>query len=120
MKTTDQDNYWKEMEEDPDFKLCKREARIGALTVLALFTYVVTVIYFMGFRRSPEEYTLIFGMPDWLVLGQFLPTLILVFVVIYLAKRVLKPLHEERYTNEAAAESAESPLPVDGSEKGMA
>lgn len=89
------DTYWREMEEDPDFRLCKREARLGALTGTAFFGYVVIVIYFLGFRRQPDEYKMILGMPDWLVLGQFLPTAVLVVVVIVFAKRVMKPLAEE-------------------------
>jgi len=54
-----------------------RHARREGLLVMAVWTacliWSMTAGYFMGYRRSPAEMSLIFGIPDWIFWSVVLP-----------------------------------------------
>ena len=88
-------------EKDPRFKIAHREALIGVGLVLINFIWWFAFAYGLG-SRAPENYTYIFGLPDWFfyscVLGFIVITILVIFVVKVFFKEV--PFEDEQERGE--------------------
>ncbi|MCG7343959.1 YhdT family protein [Sporosarcina sp. ACRSL] len=91
---------------DPRFKIAHSEALIGV--VLAIFNF----IWWFGFAyglgsRPPEQYTYIFGLPDWFFYSCVIGFILMSALIIVIAKFVLKevPLDAEITETEESPKS---------------
>ncbi|QTD40796.1 YhdT family protein [Sporosarcina sp. Te-1] len=81
---------------DPRFKIAHREAIIGLALAVFNFVWWFGFAYGLG-SRSPEDYTYIWGLPDWFFYSCVLGFIIMCILVIVITKFVLKevPLDAE-------------------------
>ena len=59
--------------EDPVLRSARREALIVFGIWLAACVYTVGFCAAFGYERKPESLTFVFGIPDWVFYGIFLP-----------------------------------------------
>ena len=74
---------------DPRFKIAHREAIIGIALAVFNFIWWFGFAYGLG-SRPPEEYTYIWGLPDWFFYSCVLGFIIMCILVIVITKFVLK------------------------------
>lgn len=80
--------------QDPRFKIAHREALIGVGLAVVHFIWWFGFAYGLG-SRPVEEYTYIFGLPDWFFYSCVVGFILICITVIVLAKFVLKDVSFE-------------------------
>ncbi|MGB3260780.1 YhdT family protein [Paenisporosarcina sp.] len=80
--------------QDPRFKIAHREALIGVALAVVHFIWWFGFAYGLG-SRPVEEYTYIFGLPDWFFYSCVVGFILICITVILLAKFVLKEVSFE-------------------------
>ena len=60
---------------DATLRQAKREAILILSIWLLALCYTVAVCWWMGYRRDPADLKLIFGIPDWVLIGIIVPWL---------------------------------------------
>lgn len=85
---------------DPRFKIAHREAWIGV--ALAIFNFIWWFGFAYGLGSRPvEEYTYIFGLPDWFFYSCVVGFVLISALVIVIAKFVLKEVSFEEEEEQA-------------------
>lgn len=69
--------------DDPVLRSARREAVVAFLVWLGAMAYTITYCYLNGYNRSPESLTFVFGFPDWVFWGIFVPWSISVVLSFY-------------------------------------
>ena len=59
--------------QDPLVKSAGREAAVVLGVWLIALVYTVGYCYLFGYNRSPADVKLVWGVPDWIMLGVFAP-----------------------------------------------
>jgi hypothetical protein len=70
---------------DPTLRQAKREAILILSIWLLALCYTVGVCWWMGYRRDPADLKLIFGMPDWVLIGILVPWLLMLPISAWIA-----------------------------------
>ena len=76
-------------QQDPRFKIAHREAWIGIGLAIVHFIWWFGFAYGLG-SRPVEEYSYIFGLPDWFFYSCVVGFILICITFILLAKFVLK------------------------------
>ena len=76
-------------QQDPRFKIAHREAWIGIGLAIVHFIWWFGFAYGLG-SRPVEEYSYIFGLPDWFFYSCVVGFILICITIILLAKFVLK------------------------------
>ena len=63
---------------DPTLRQGKREAILILSIWLVALCYTVGVCWWMGYDRDPADLKLIFGIPDWVLIGILVPWIAMV------------------------------------------
>lgn len=81
---------------DKRFKIAHREALIGVVLVLINFIWWYGFAYGLG-SKSVDQYTYIFGLPDWFFYSCIAGPIVIVILVILAVKLLFKdvPFDEE-------------------------
>jgi len=81
-------------QQDPRFKIAHREAWIGVGLAILHFIWWFGFAYGLG-SRPVEEYSYIFGLPDWFFYSCVVGFILICITIIVLAKFVLKEVSFE-------------------------
>ncbi|SDN22586.1 Uncharacterized membrane protein YhdT [Psychrobacillus sp. OK028] len=84
---------------DPRFKVAHREALIGVVLAIVHFIWWFGFAYGLG-SKPVEEYSYIFGFPDWFFYSCIIGFVLVAITVIILAKYVLKDVSLEEEGDE--------------------
>lgn len=83
--------------DDPALTSSRREAGFAVAVWAAALVYTLGYCYVYGYRRPPEELTLVWGIPDWVLWGVFAPWTVCTVVSIAFAYGYMTdvPLEDE-------------------------
>ena len=83
-------NYsFEDIEIDPRFRVCEFEMKLTFAVWFAYMFISVGLSYYFG-RGDVADYTYLWGVPFWVVVGAWLPTAVFFGIVIYIALFVFK------------------------------
>ena len=86
-------------EEDPRYAQCNKEAIIGIL--LGAFNFLWWYLWGFGLGdRDVEEYSYIFGLPDWFFMSCVVGAIVIFIIVLLVIKFALKHMSLEALSEE--------------------